>query len=203
MRIFLAALLGGLAIFVWLAIAHMFTPLGEAGLDYLPQNDTVGAALTAALGPQPGTYLFPTGGLTKEASSADKEAGMRRIMEEMRTKPSGMLIYKPAGSTFNFGKNLAVEFLTDWAVALLAVLLLAQTHIVSFAGRVGFIVLVGLLAAITANVPFWNWYGISGTYALANMFMEVVALLLAGLAIAAVYKPAVPLPAGGNRNAGV
>jgi hypothetical protein len=190
MRTLLAALLGAIAIFVWLAVTHMFTPLGDAGLSYLPKEDNVSAALSSSIGAEPGMYMFPTGGLTKESSRAEKEKGMERMMDEMKTKPSGMLIYKPAGTTFNFGKNLAVEFLTDFAVALIAVLLLAQTRIATFAGRLGFVVLIGVLAAIAANVPHWNWYSFSGTYAAANMFMEVAALFFAGLAIAAVYKPA-------------
>lgn len=190
MRLFLAAFLGGVAIFVWLFVAHMFTPLGEAGLNYLPKEDNVSAALTSSLGKEPGMYMFPTGGLTNESSRAEKEKGMQRMMDEMKTKPSGLLIYKPAGTTFNFGKCLTVEFLTDFAIALVAVLLLAQTRIATFAGRVGFVVLIGILAAIAANVPFWNWYGFSGTYAAANMLTEVIGLLIAGLAIAGVYRPA-------------
>ena len=42
---------------------------------------------------------------------------MQRMMDEMKTKPSGMVIYKPAGTTFNFAKCLAVEFLADFAIA--------------------------------------------------------------------------------------
>ncbi len=168
----------------------MFTPLGMAGIDYLPKEDAISDALTSAIGTVPGMYMFPTGGLTKQSSSEEEEKGMQRIMDEMKTKPSGLLIYKPAGSTFNFGKCLAVEFLTDFAIALIAVLLLAQTRIATFAGRVGFVVLIGVLVAIAANVPHWNWYGFSGTYAVANIFMEIAAFFFAGLAIVAVYKPA-------------
>ena len=80
MRPLLAALLGAVAIFVWFAVAHMFTPLGMAGIDYLPKED--------------------------------------------------------------------------------------------------------------ANVPHWNWYSFPGTYAVANMFMAIVAMFFAGLVIAAVSKPA-------------
>jgi len=190
MRPLLAALLGAVAIFVWFAVAHMFTPLGMAGIDYLPKEDAVSDALTSSIGTVPGMYMFPTGGLTKESSGEEEEKGMQRIMDEMKTKPSGLLIYKPAGSTFNFGKSLAIEFLTDFAIALIAVLLLAQTRIATFAGRVGFVVLIGVLAAIAAHVPHWNWYSFPGTYAVANMFMAIVAMFFAGLVIAAVYKPA-------------
>jgi len=76
------------------------------------------------------------------------------------------------------------------AIALVAVMLLAQTRIATFAGRVGFVVLIGVLAGIAANVPHWNWYSFSGTYAVANIFMEIAAFFFAGLAIAAVYRPA-------------
>lgn len=190
MRPFLAALLGGIAIFFWLFIAHMFTPLGEAGVDYLPKESAVSAALTSSIGARPGMYMFPTGGLTKESTNAEKNKAMEQMMEEMKTKPSGLLIYKPAGTTFNFAKCLVVEFVTDFAIALLAVLLLAQTRIVTFGGRVGFVVLIGMVAAIAANVPHWNWYGFSGTYAIANIVMEIAALFFAGLAIAPLYKPA-------------
>ena len=190
MKPLLAALLGAVAIFVWLAVAHMFTPLGTAGMDYLPKEDAVSDALASSVGTARGMYMFPTGGLTKQSSRAEEEKGMERIMEEMKTKPSGLLVYKPAGSTFSFGKSLATEFLTDFAIALLAVSLLAQTRITTFAGRVGFVVLIGVLAAIAAHVPHWNWYSFPGTYAVANMFMSIVAMFFAGLVIAAIYKPA-------------
>ena len=190
MRPLLAALLGAVAIFVWFAVAHMFTPLGMAGINYLPNEGPVSDALASSIASVPGMYMFPTGGLTKESSAEEQEKGMERIMEEMKTKPSGLIVYKPAGSTFNFGKSLAIEFLTDFSITFLAVLLLAQTRIATFAGRVGFVVLIGVLAAIASNVPHWNWYGFPGTYALANIFMAVVGMFFAGLGIASIYKPA-------------
>src|ERR1700712_3162340 len=102
MRLFLAALLGGIAIFVWLAVVHMFTPLGDAGISYLPKEAAVSDALSSSIGAAPGMYIFPTGGLTRESGREEKEKGMQRIMDEMKTKPSGMVIYKPAGTTFSF-----------------------------------------------------------------------------------------------------
>ena len=190
MRPLLAALLGAVAIFIWFAVAHMFTPLGMAGIDYLPKEGGVSDALASSIGPAPGMYMFPTGGLTKESSQAEQEKGMERMMEEMKTKPSGLIVYKPAGSTFSFAKCLAVEFLTDFAITFIAVLLLAQTRIATFAARVGFVVLIGVLASIAAHVPHWNWYGFPGAYTLANLFMAIAGMFFAGLVIAAVYKPA-------------
>ena len=190
MRLFLAAVLGALAMFTWEFVAHMFTPLGEAGISYLPAESAVSDALASSIGDQAGMYMFPTGGLTKDSTRAEKEKGMQRIMEEMKTKPSGLLVYKPAGTTFNFGKSLGVQFLTDLLKAFLAVALLARARRETFAGRLGFVVMAGVLAAIATNIAYWNWYGFNGTYTISNIVMEIGGFFFAGLAIAAVFKPA-------------
>lgn len=194
MRILLAALLGAVAMFVWEFAAHMFTPLGEAGISYLPNESTVSAALASAVGNQRGLYAFPTGGLTKQSSGPEKQQGMERIMEEMKTKPSGLLLYKPAGATFHFGKNLAVQFLTDFVKLFLAAWLLAQTRLATLGGRLGFIVVVGVIASVATNIPYWNWYGYPGDFTLAQIFMEIAGFFFAGLAIAFVFKPAPSSP---------
>ena len=194
MKLFLAALLGAAAMFAWEAVAHLVTPLGEAGIAYLPNENTVSTVLTSSIGDQRGLYFFPTGGLTKESKGQEKKQGMKRIMEEMKTKPSGLLLYKPAGTTFNFGKSLALQFLTDFVKIFLAVWLLTQTRLVTFAGRLGFVVVVGVIAAIATNIPLWNWDGFPGNFTLSMVFMEIVGFFLAGLAIAAVFKRT-PAPA--------
>ena len=58
-------------------------------------------------------------------------------------------------------KLLTIEFATELLEAILAVFLLAQTRIASFGGRVGFVFVAGILAAIATNVSYWNWYGFS------------------------------------------
>lgn len=190
MKLLLAALLGAVAIFTWEFVAHMFTPLGEAGMDYMPQSDTVGSSLNSAIGDKPGMYMFPTGGLTKASPEAEKQKAMEKMLEEMKTKPSGLLVYKPAGTEFNFAKCLAVQFGNDFMKALLAVALLAQARPATFGRRVGFVTLAGVLAAITTTVPYWNWYGFTSTFTLANVVMDIAGFFFAGLAIAALYKPA-------------
>ena len=190
MKLFLAALLGALAMFVWEFVAHMFTPLGEAGIHYMPKPEAVSSSLQSAIGDKAGMYMFPTGGMTDNSSKEEKTKGMERMMEEMKTKPSGLLVYKPAGTVFNFGKSLAVQFLTDFVKALLAAWLLTQTRLITFGSRVGFVVAAGLLAAITTTIPHWNWYSFDGAFTMANVFMDIAGFFFAGLAIAAVLKRA-------------
>jgi hypothetical protein len=188
MKLLLAALLGALAMFLWEFVAHMFTPLGEAGIRLLPQPEVVSSSLQSAIGDKAGMYMFPTGGLTDGASRAEKQQAMERMNEETKTKPSGLLVYKPAGTEFNFGKCLAVQFLTDFAKALLAAWLLAQTRLVTFGSRVGFVAVVGVIAAITTTIPHWNWYGFDRNFSVANVIMDIAGFFFAGLAIAAIVK---------------
>ena len=192
MKLLMAVLAGALAIFLWEFVGHMFTPLGEAGLGYLPNPEAVSSSLQSAIGGEGGMYMFPTGGLTAKSSREEKQKGMERMNEEMKTKPSGLLIYKPAGTEFNFGKNLAVQFVTDLAKAALLIALLSHARLGTLGKRARFLVLAGVLAAIVTNIPYWNWYGFNGAFTIAQHVMDVLGFFFAGLVLAWLYKPADP-----------
>jgi hypothetical protein len=51
----------------------------------------------------------------------------------------------------------------------------------AFAGRVGFVLIAGILAAITANVSYWNWYGLPGVYTASDILVEIVGFVLVGV----------------------
>lgn len=190
MKLLLAALLAALAMFVWEFVAHMFTPLGEAGIRYLPKPETLLPSLHSAIGSKRGMFMFPTGGLTDESSREEKAKAMQRMMDEMKTKPSGLLVYKPAGTEFNFAKSLAIQFLTDFIKTLLVIVLLAQTRLTRFGRKVWFVVIAGILGAIVTNIPYWNWYGFNGTFTISQIVTDVIGFLCAGLVIAWLHRPA-------------
>jgi len=68
------------------------------------------------------------------------------------------------------------------------VFLLAQTRIVSFVGRVGFVLVAGILAAITTNVSYWNWYGFPSAYTASYILTQIVGFFLVG-GVAALVLP--------------
>jgi glycerol-3-phosphate acyltransferase PlsY len=109
---------------------------------------------------------------------------MKHMAEKMATNPSGILMYHAPGRRFTIGKWLGIEFGTELLEAILVVFLLVQTRIVSFAGRVGFVLVAGILAAITTNVSYWNWYGFPCVYTASYMFIQIVGFLLVGVAAA-------------------
>jgi hypothetical protein len=112
---------------------------------------------------------------------------MKHYDEKLAANPSGFMVYHPAGSRpMTLPKWLTVEFLTELFESILVVSLLAKTRIASFSGRVGFFFVAGILAAISTNVSYWNWYGFSTTYTAAYMTTQIVGFLCAGLAAALV-----------------
>ena len=188
MRIFLAGVLGGIVMFIWTSIAHMALPLGEAGIGEIPNESVVLSAMQSSMGDNAGLYIFPGLGVGKSATREQKNEAMKQMQQRIAANPSGILMYHPPGRQFAFGKSLAVEFSTEVLQAILVIWLLAQTRIGGFAGRIGFVLIAGIMAAITTNVSYWNWYGFPGVYTASYMLIEIVGFILVGVIAALLLR---------------
>jgi uncharacterized membrane protein YkgB len=184
MKIVFAGVLGGIAMFIWTSIAHMFLPLGEAGIAEIPNESAVLSAMQSNIGNQTGLYIFPGPGVGKNATRQEKNEAMKHMAEKMAANPSGILMYHAPGRPFTFGKWLGIEFATELLESILVVFLLAQTAIVSFAGRIGFVLVAGILAAIATNVSYWNWYGFPCLNTASYMFIQIIGFLCVGIVAA-------------------
>ena len=87
-RIFLAGLLGGIAMFIWTSIAHMALPLGEAGIREIPNEAAVLDAMQSSIAQEARPLLFPGLGLgpnpTREAQQRGDEAHGRKTGAAIR-----------------------------------------------------------------------------------------------------------------------
>ena len=191
-RVLLTGLLAGSAMFVWSGIAHMALPLGEAGVREIPNEKPALNALQAALGESSGLYLFPGMGLGPDATKQQKTAAMQDYGKKLAANPSGVLIYHPPGATPLAARMFITEFLTELVEAMLAVWLMAQARLESFASRFGFVLVLGLMASLMTNVQYWNWYGFPTNYTAAYIFTEFMGFVVAGLIAAAMVKTAAP-----------
>jgi hypothetical protein len=188
-RITLAGLLGGVAMFIWTSIAHMALPLGETGVREIPNELTVLDAMQSNIGEHSGFYYFPGLGLGPKPTHEQKSEAMKQMNESLARHPSGVLIYHPAGTRpFQMARYLSVEFVTELIEAFLAVFLLAQTRLTSYGSRVCFLTVIGIIAAIATNVSYWNWYGFPANYTGAYMLIQFVGFLCVGLVAALVLK---------------
>jgi hypothetical protein len=187
-RIIFAGVLGGIAMFIWTSIAHMALPLGEAGIREIPNEQAVLSAIQTNIGEQSGLYLFPGLGLGPNPTRQQRHEAMQHLGERFANNPSGILMYHPPGRPPMMGRWLGIEFATELFESLLAVFLLAQTRLVTFGARVGFVTVAGILAAIATNVSYWNWYGFPCVYTAAYMFIQIVGFLCVGLVAALVLR---------------
>lgn len=188
-RIFLAGLLGGIAMFIWTSIAHMALPLGEAGIREIPNEAAVLDTMQTNISEKSGFYYFPGLGLGPNPTHEQKSEAMKHMNESLARHPSGVLIYHPAGTRpFKMARYLSVEFVTELIEAFLAVFLLAQTRLTSYGARVGFVTVIGIIAAIATNVSYWNWYGFPANYTGAYMFIQFIGFLCIGLVAGLILK---------------
>jgi hypothetical protein len=192
-RILLAGLLGGIAMFVWSSIAHVALPLGKTGIKEIPNEQAVLSGMQAQLGGTSGLYAFPGMGLGPNPTRQEENAAMQQYDQKLAANPSGILIYHPPGAKALSPGQLVTELLTELVEALLLAWLLAQTTLATPASRMGFVVVAALMATITTNIPYWNWYGFPTSYTTAYMLIEFVGYLAAGAVVAAILKTKAPV----------
>jgi hypothetical protein len=181
--------------FLWSSLAHLVLPLARTGISEIPNEPPVLSALQTSLGGTPGLYLFPGTGLGPDATRQQQNAAMQQYEQKLASNPSGLIIYHPPGVKALTPGQLVTEFLTEFVESLLAVFLLAQTRLASFASRVGFVVVAGVMAAITTNIPYWNWYGFPASYTIAYMTIEIAGYVVVGIVAATVMKNSASAPA--------
>jgi hypothetical protein len=181
-RILIAGIAGGIAMFIWGALAHVVLPLGTMGIQQMPNEDFVMAAMKGSI-ERPGLYFFPAIDM-KKASPEQQKAWQTRYAEG----PTGILVYHPTGEQPMSPRMLGTEVFTNILAALIAALLVSWTT-AGYGGRVFLVVLMGLFSWITISVPYWNWYGFPGDFTLAEGIDQAVGALVAGLVIAALVKP--------------
>ena len=170
-RILIAGVLGGLAMFVWEAVAHTFTPLGEMGLSALPNEAAMRAALAAQLGNADGLYFFP----------------VMQMGDTPTAGPWGLLLYHPA---FAFSWwTLAWEALVELAMGLALALLIGLANVASFGRRMAIACLVGISAAIAVSPSYTIWFGFPDAYTAAQMIVAFGDYVLGGAVVAALLRP--------------
>ncbi len=191
-KILIGGVVGGVIIFFWGFVSHMVLPIGEMGIKQVPNEDALAAAMKADV-PEPGLYVVPGRDMSKPQSNEE----MQVHMEKFAKGPSGFMVIYPTGRDVSLGKRLPIELGTNVVCALLAAVLVSQLR-PGFIVRVACVTLMGLLAAIMTIVPYWNWYGFPTDFSLAQIIQHTVGWLLAGIALAAIVRPASAKTAGGN-----
>ena len=194
-RNILAAVLAGLAMFLWGFVSHVVLGLGEVGMRDLPGEEKTLPVLRDNI-KEPGFYYFPgEGGARTAATKEQREAATKAWEDKCKAGPWGFVIYHPEGSVPMSPAQLGIQFLTDLVLGLLLAFGLNKTaaSFTCFGSRVAFAALFGLVASVAFLLPYWNWYGFPANFVLASLADQVIAFSLAGLVLAAMIKPPAPV----------
>lgn len=186
--------MGGLAFFVWSSFAHVAVGWGETGIQDMPNEQAVLSSLKANI-PADGFYFFPGAGMPNPTHS-QRMAAMREKAAQHYSGPGGILIYHPAQSLELGLGQLFRELGTNILQVLLAVFLLSQTNLTGFAARWRFVTAAGVLAAISTNISYWNFYGFPGNYTVAYICILAMGFVFAGLVVAGMVKPGAAISSG-------
>jgi len=182
-RRLLAAIAGGIVVFIWSAVSHMALGLGSAGIRTLPNEERMAQAIRGVV-TEPGLYFFP--GMDPSRKMTPEEE--RAWTERYRRGPSGLMVVQPGGRDPMEPTQFVVELLADILAAGVAAFLLAGLGgpLLARAGAVG---LLGVFEWADLSVSYWNWYKFPTLYTGAALVEQVVGWTLAGLVMALMLRP--------------
>jgi hypothetical protein len=182
-RIVAGGVAAGVVLFFWGFVAHMLLPLGELGMQSIPTDENLAAAITKDVR-EPGLYVLPGRDMSKSQSAEEMEAQMARVAKG----PYGFMVLYPNGRDVSLGKRLPIELGTNVVCAILAAIVVSRLR-PGLIVRTACVTVVGLLASLMTLVPYWNWYGYPTDFTVAQIVEHTVGWFLAGLVLASIVRP--------------
>jgi len=176
-RWLIATLAGAVTVFVWGGLSHLVLLKG-AGFSQIANEERIVSALRASL-PGDGLYFLPSLDLRGTPTSAETATWEARF----RTGPTGLIVYHTAGDRPVSPKKIVVQFLSGLFAAGVVAFVLCLTA-APYWGRVGVAVLLGALGLFTVSTIYWNWYGFTTAFLVAQVVDLVVGWALTGAVIA-------------------
>jgi len=182
--ILLAALAGGVAIFIWGAISWMALPWHHASFSKFENEDAIATAVLASA-PKTGLYLMPSPGCGDAKDPAAKKAAQEAAMERMKKGPRVFAVIHREGFT-SMAPYMVKGFVVGVVVSALLAYLLTKTAIQADWKRALFVDLTALAGVMAARLNDWNWHGFPNRYTVLHLVDATIGWGLAGWAITAV-----------------
>jgi hypothetical protein len=189
-RVVLAGILGGIAMFIGGAFSHMFLELESRAFQRLP-NENAAREFVTSQTLQAGAYGFPAVAENfNKMTAAEQGIEYERVNTAFRTGPSGTIFIAPTGEDMMGTKQLAGEFIADVIAATLAAFIASHlSTFTSFARRWLLIVLIAPIAWLSLTASFVLWYHFPLSFIQDGFFAALIEWTVAGAVIAAVVRP--------------
>jgi hypothetical protein len=180
MRILIAAIFGGIVMFLWGAVAHMALGLGNPGIHQPAHEDAVLSSLHEGLGPTPAVYILPSFDPKQWSDKAARAA----YAQKSASSPYAWVVYLPQGDDMtNMSRQLPRQWASD-TLASLALAFVMGLAAFGFGKRLGIAVAAAVFAWLSTLVPYWNWYRFPDALIWAALLEQLIGWLLAGAVMA-------------------
>lgn len=188
MRMIVAGLLGGLAMFVAGSITHM--GLGLVPVRSTPFEEQLGSVAQQTLR-EPGVYLIPGMPMDLQTrSAAEREQLMKDAQARAESQPRLFLAYAPPAPKGFFTAQLVAQLVGDVmaAIAMALLLTLAQGP-ASYALRVLACTAGAVAGSLMTRLPYWNWYGFPSSFTERELLDDLIRAVAAAAVVAAIVRP--------------
>lgn len=181
-RIAIAGIVGGIVMFIWGAVGHMFLGVGEYGVKSMPNEDAVVACMKSNI-PDAGLYFAPGMDMSKRPTDEEYAAWSARY----EAGPNVFLVYRPTGMTPMSPRQLGIELLSNILAALVGAFMLSFVQ-PSFFSRVVVATGIGIAAWLSINVSYYDWYRFPANFVASELVEQAVGWALSGAAMAMIVR---------------
>jgi hypothetical protein len=161
---------GGIVLFIWGFISWGILPWHSAVTNKLT-NESVVAQVLKQNAPTPGIYFLPF-------AEEDFKLG----------ETTAFLSILPNGYHGDMGQMMATGMIGQIISAFLMLLILQNTSVSSYWGKVRFITLVGVSIGFISHYTYWNWFEFATPYILLTILDSLIGWFLAGLVMAKFHE---------------
>ena len=185
-RILVAAVLAGLVYYIWGMLSWMVTPIHTSSFREFPEEVEIASELKVQ-DLESGLYVYPARPDMSKASEEEQAVYTKRH----NNGPLFTVFYTAEGGPEMPPSTMLSGLLIDIVGALIAAFLLALAapSCPSYWGRVGFVLLIGLFAAVVVHIAYWNWMNFPLDHTIAMSIDVIVGWFLAALVLAWLIRP--------------
>jgi hypothetical protein len=166
---------GAFILFGWNAISWMALPFHGNTLQSIPESAFDSELLEDNL-PKDGVYHYP--GLPKENTPSEFKALEKKLKEGPRIT---LMVFKKGSTEFFDPKSFALNFVFNLLTVLILLTVVQQLTNKSLRKILLTLLSIGLIVALTSDLPQMNWYMFPLEYTLVNVFDHLISFLLLGL----------------------
>jgi len=169
------AIIGGVLVFIWMAVSWMFIPWHKATVNQF-ENPIEVASVVKKNAPFAGVYVYPMNYENNDSSMSHSGEPLI-FLSVSYMKDSGM-------NPMTFLYSLLTQIL---GAAILSIMMYMAAHQTYFAKLV-FAILFGFGIGVLGNFPAWNWMGFPTNWVWVEIADLTIGWFIAGLFLAGFIK---------------